>query len=58
MDVYTLRGTQLARRREASPALFENRKNCPDFRKKGSDCETQSGSDQTHSEFWHIQCIG
>ena len=26
------------RRGEASPALFENRKVCPDFRKKGPDC--------------------
>ena len=26
-----LTGTQLRGRREASPALFENRKKCPDF---------------------------
>ena len=34
----TLTGTQLGRRGEAFPALIENRKNCPDFGRKGPDC--------------------
>ena len=29
---------QLSGRGEASPALLENQKTCPDFRKKGPDC--------------------
>ena len=42
IDVYsaTLTGAQLGRGGggKASPALFENRKKCPDFGKKGPDC--------------------
>ena len=40
IDAYsaTVTGAQLLRRGEASTALSENRKKCPDFRKKGPDC--------------------
>ena len=40
IDAYsgTLTGAQLGGRGETSPALFENRKKCPDFGKKGPDC--------------------
>ena len=40
IDVYsaTLTSAQLGRRGEDSPALFENRKKCSDFGKKGLDC--------------------
>ena len=37
-DSAKLRGTQLGERAEASPAIFENRKKCPDFGKKDRDC--------------------
>ena len=42
-DIYgnsiTLSCVELGRKGEASPALVENRKKCPDFRKKGPDYE-------------------
>ena len=40
MDAYsaTLTGAQIGGRGKASPALFENRKKCPDLAKKGPDC--------------------
>ena len=38
------------RKEKVSLALFENRKKCPDFGKKGPDV-----LHQTHSEFLHIQ---
>ena len=34
----TITGAQLRGRGKASPALFENRKKCPEFGKKGPDC--------------------
>ena len=40
IDTYsaTLTSAQLRERREAFPALLENRKKCPNFGKKGPDC--------------------
>ena len=38
MIIQTHSGAQLGRRGETSPALFENRKKPPGFRKKGTDC--------------------
>ena len=40
IDAYsaTLTDAQLGKRGEASTALFENQKKCPDFGKKGPDC--------------------
>ena len=37
-DSATLTGVQLGRRGEVSPALFENKKKCPDCGKRGTDC--------------------
>ena len=34
MHIQPLTGMQLGRREEASPALLENRKKCPEFGKK------------------------
>ena len=40
IDAYSakLTGGQLRGRGKASPAFFENRKNCPDFEKIGRNC--------------------